>query len=167
MKTIFSASAAAALIAALLCAAPGAASAALVDEDPSEAVLSTDTVKTDDAADEEEAQAQIQESDEDLVGYVGDYIKKDVALKGAFLLENSASKKILKLKLDSVLDKVEAGAENTKIVTASFKDAAGRKYNVLFHLQGAGFSDVDIFKIELKKEEKQKAPAAGKDKKQK
>ncbi|MBI4801705.1 MAG: hypothetical protein HY796_04180 [Elusimicrobia bacterium] len=130
--------------------------AALQDDDLLEPPLSTDTAKSDYGAEDEEAQAQIQESDEDLTGYVGDYIKKDAALKGAFLIEDLARKKILKLTLETVLEKIEDGADNSKIAEAVFKNAAGRKYRVLFHLQSAGFSGVDLFKIELKKEEKPK-----------
>lgn len=168
MKNTFSFRVMRTLLPFLLCAAPLAApAAALLDDDMADTALSTDTAKGDYAPEDEDAQAQIQESDEDLVGYVEDYIKKDIMLKGAFLLEDLSAKKILRLQVDSVSRTVENGADNSKIVPTVFKDAAGKKYNVLFHLQSAGFSDVDIFKIELKKEEKHKAPAADKNGKKK
>lgn len=161
MKNIFLTGAAMALVSVL----PGAASAAVADEDPAEIVLSTEAVKGDEAADEEDAQAEIQESDEDMVGYVEDYIKKDIILKGSFLLEDVSAKKVLRLSVDSVSRTVENGPDNSKVVMAVFKAADGKRYSVRFHLHSAGFSEVDIFRIELKKEEKPKAPAAEKDKK--
>lgn len=154
MKNIFLNCAALALVSVL----PGAAPAAVPDEDPTETVLSTEAVKGEEGAEDEDAQAEIQESDEDLVGYVEDYIQKDIILKGSFLLEDLPAKKVLKLSVDSVSRTVENGQDNSKIVRAVFKDAGAKKYNVRFHLHSAGFSDVDIFKIELKKEEKPKTP---------
>lgn len=160
MKNMFLACAALTLVSVL----PGAAPAAVLDEDLAETVLSTEAANGDEAAEDEDARAEIQESDEDLVGYVEDYIKKDIILKGSFLLEDVPAKKVLKLAVDSVSRTVENGPDNTKIVPAVFRTADGRKYNVRFHLRGAGFSGVDIFKIGLKKEEKPAAPAAEKDK---
>ncbi|MBU2575257.1 MAG: hypothetical protein KKH28_14405 [Elusimicrobia bacterium] len=155
MKKIFLMCAASALVPAALCFAPLVPlAAAIQDDDLIEPSLSADTVKSDYGAEDEEA--QIQESDEDLAGFAGDYIKKDTALKGAFFIEDRAGKKILKLTLEAVLEKIADGADNAKIAEAVFKDAAGKKHRVLFHLQSAGFSGVDIFKIELKKEENPK-----------
>jgi hypothetical protein len=127
---------------------------AVTDTDLSGEILSTDTVKADEAAEIEEAQADIQESDEDLAGFVQDYIKKDTTLKGAFFLEETGSGKTLKLNLDTVLKKTTPGPDNSKIVEAVFKDAAGKKRAILFRLQSAGFGGIDILKIEFKKEEK-------------
>lgn len=128
---------------------------ALQDDDLSDSPLSTDTAKTDYAPEEDEAtQAYIQESDEDLSGFIQDYVKKDTTLKGAFFLEDPAGRKVLKLFLDTAPKKSAAGPDNTKIMEAVFKDPAEKKYSVLFHIQSAGFGGIDIFKIELKKETK-------------
>ena len=127
---------------------------AMADEELTDAAFSTDTVKTDEAQEEDEGQAYIQESEEDLAGFVQDYIKKDSILKGAFFLEETVSGKILKLTLDTAPKKSFDGPNNSKIVEAGFKDAAGKKHTVLFRIQSAGFGGIDIFKIEFKKEEK-------------
>jgi hypothetical protein len=128
---------------------------AVQDDDLSDTLLSTDAAKTDYAPDEEEAtQAYIQESDEDLSGFIQDYVKKDTALKGAFFIEDPASRKVLKLSLDTAPKKSSDGPNNTKVLEAVFKDPGGKKYPVLFHIQSAGFGGIDIFKIELKKEAK-------------
>jgi len=118
--------------------------------------LSTDTTKTDEASDMDDAQAYIQETDEDLAGFVQDYVKKDTILKGAFLLEEAASGRILKLNLETVLKTSSSGPNNSKIMEAVFRDPAGKKRAVLFRIQSIGFGGIDIFKIELKKEEKSK-----------
>ena len=127
---------------------------AMTDDDLSEAAVSTDTAKAEEAADAEEQQAEIQESDEDLAGFVQDYVKKDAGLKGAFFLEDAASGRILKLSLVKVLKSSTSGQQNTKIVEAIFKDPAGKKHSVLFLIRSAGFGEIDISRIELKKEEK-------------
>jgi len=135
---------------------------ALVDDDLGAAALSTDTVKADEGADMDDGQVYIQESDEDLAGFVQDYVKKDTILKGAFFLEEAVSGKVLKLNLETVLNKSSDGPNNSKIVEAVFKDAAGKQYSVLFSIQSAGFGGIDIFKIELRKEEKPKSSAKAK-----
>jgi len=146
MKTIF-------ILSALALLAPSAR--ALQDDDLNDTLLSTDTAKTDYAPEEDEsAQAYIQESDEDLSGFVQDYVKKDTALKGAFFLEDAASGKVLKLSLAVAPKSSVAGPNNTKIMEAVFKDPSGKDHAVLFHIQSVGFGGIDIFKIELKKEEK-------------
>ena len=116
--------------------------------------LSTDTAKADYTPEDEETQGYIQESEEDLSGFVQDYVKKDSSLKGAFLLEDPASGKVLKLALEAAPKKSADGLNNTKVLEAVFKDSAGKKYTVLFHIQSAGFGGIDIFRIELKKEPK-------------
>ena len=147
MKTLFIACA----LAALAC--PQAR--AVQDDDLSDVLLSTDAAKTEDAPEEDETtQAYIQESDEDLSGFVQDYVKKDTALKGAFFLEDPAARKVLKLSLETAPKKSSDGPNNTKIMEAVFKDPGGKKYPILFHIQSAGFGGIDIFKIELKKETK-------------
>ena len=124
---------------------------AMQDDDLNDAALSTDTVKAEEAADSDEPQTDIQESDEDLAGFVQDYVQKDTVLKGAFFLEDAASGRILKLNLSAVLKKSADGPANSKIVEAVFKDPAGKKHTVLFRIRSAGFGEIDIFKIELKK----------------
>ena len=138
------------LIACILSALPCARAAALVDDDLLDTEISTETAA--DYAAEEEGQASIQESDEDLAGFVQDYIGKDIALKGAFLLEDTVSGKVLKLSLESAPRRSEAGPAGSRVMEAVFKAAGGRKYSVLFYLQSAGFGGIDIFRIELKKE---------------
>ena len=127
---------------------------AITDDDLSEAALSTDTVKSDETAEMDETQAYIQESDEDLAGFVQDYIKKDTVLKGAVFLEEPTSGRILKLNLEAVAKKSSDGPGNSKIVEAVFRDASGKKRAVLFYIQSVGFGGIDIFKIEFRKEEK-------------
>ena len=143
MKTVFIICALAAL------AVPQAH--ALQDDDLNDSLLSTDTAKTDYAPEEDEAaQPYIQESDEDLAGFIQDYVKKDTALKGSFFIEDPAARKVLKLSLATAPKKSSAGPDNTKVMEAVFKDTAGKRYSVLFHIQSAGFGGIDIFKIELK-----------------
>ncbi|OGS08734.1 MAG: hypothetical protein A2270_04060 [Elusimicrobia bacterium RIFOXYA12_FULL_51_18] len=127
---------------------------ALQDDDLAEVSLSTDTTKADYAPEDEEAQGYIQESEEDLSGFVQDYVKKDTSLKGAFLLDAPASGKILKLVMETAPKKSADGPNNTKVLEAVFKDSVGKKYTVLFHIQSAGFGGIDIFRIALKKETK-------------
>jgi hypothetical protein len=92
---------------------------------------------------------------------VTDYIRKDIQLKGAFLVEDKASKKVLKLDLVSV-DNTAADAEGgAKVVTAVFKDAAGKKLPIAFYLQNGPWGGLDIFKLELKPA-KEKQPAKAK-----
>ena len=128
--------------------------AALSDDDLMDAGISTETVTGDEASADEDAQASIQESDEDLAGFLQDYIGKDTALKGAFFIEDRGSGKILKLTLGSVVKKSSEGPDNSRIMEAVFKGPGGKQYSVLFYIQSAGFGGIDIFKIELKKEEK-------------
>ena len=135
---------------------------AMEDEELTGTALSTDTVKADETADVDETQAYIQESDEDLAGFVQDYVRKDTILKGAFFLEDAVSGKVLKLNLETVLKKSSDGPNNSKIVEAVFKDAAGKQHTILFRIQSAGFGGIDIFKIEFKKEEQPKNPAKAK-----
>ena len=142
----------------LFAAVAAAPAAAVQDDDINEtAVVSTGPAGGDNGADDEDT-AQIQESDEDLSSFVADYIGKDTALKGAFFIEDIAAKKVLKLTLVSVPKTVKDGDNHTRIVETVFKDATGKKYTVLFHIQSAGFSGVDIFKIELKTERKEEKP---------
>ena len=135
---------------------------AIADDELAETAFSTDTVKADEVQDMDESQAYIQESDEDLAGFVQDYVKKDTILKGAFLLEEAGSGKILKLIMAPAPLKSSDGPNNSKIVEAVFKDAVGKEYSVLFRIQSAGFGGIDIFKIEFKKEEQPKNPAKAK-----
>ncbi len=129
---------------------------ATADSELTEAALSTDTAKTDETADIDDAQAYIQETDEDLAGFVQDYVKKDTVLKGAFFLEETVSGNILKLNLETVIKTSSAGPNNSKIIEAVFRDLTGKRRTVLFRIQSIGFGGIDIFKIELKKEEKTK-----------
>lgn len=142
-----------ALLAALTLCLAGPAAAAYEDEGLPEAPVSTETVKN---GEEEEDLALIQQSDEDLAAFVMDYIRKDIQLKGAFLIEDKASKKVFRLDLASIEPKAAAGENGGKTVAANFKDAAGKKTSVVFHLQNGPWGGLDIFRIELK------APPAGK-----
>ena len=137
MKTVFYA-----LLAACL-ACPAAA--AFEEEGLPETLVSTDTARN---GEEEEEQPLVQESDEDLAAFVTDYIRKDVQLKGAFLIEDKASGKILRLELVSV-DRKAAGENGSRAVRAGFKDAAGKKYSALFWVQLGPWGGLDIHKIEL------------------
>jgi hypothetical protein len=140
------------VLAALSC--PRAA--ALADDDLLDADISTGTVKSDEVSGDEDAQASIQESDEDLAGFVQDYVGKDISLKGAFFIEDAGAGRILKLSLESVVKKSSEGPDNAKVMTAVFKDPGGKKYSVLFYIQSAGFGGIDIFRIELKRIEPKK-----------
>jgi len=126
---------------------------AMSDDDLMEAAVSTDPARGEDAAEEDEALGIIQESDEDLTEFVRDYVSKDAALKGAFFIEVPASGRILRLNLDSIAKKAPEAPNHSRMVEGIFKDAAGKRYPVLFYIQNAGFGGLDIFRIELKKTE--------------
>ncbi|HBB65976.1 MAG: hypothetical protein A2X28_00595 [Elusimicrobia bacterium GWA2_56_46] len=138
---------------------------AVQDDDLNEPALSTDAARADYASEEDEALGYIQESDEDLAGFVQDYVQKDTALKGAFFLEDPASGRILKLTLDAAPKRSPGGSDNSKVLEAAFNGPGGQKYQVLFHIRSAGFGGIDIFKIELRKPVKIKSPAQTKSKK--
>lgn len=144
------------ILAALTLFFAGPAAAAFEDEGLPEAVASTDTIKN---GDEDEDLALIQQSDEDLAAFVTDYIRKDMQLKGAFLVEDKVSKKIYRLELSSIEPKAEAGENGGRTVSANFKDAAGKKVAVDFHLQNGPWGGLDIFKLELKGAALKAAPA--------
>jgi hypothetical protein len=80
---------------------------------------------------------------------VSDYIRKDVRLKGAFLIENKATGKVLRLELLSVDRKAAGGDNGSRAVRATFKDAAGNKYSALFWVQLGPWGGLDIHRIEL------------------
>ncbi len=147
------------ILAALALCLAGPAAAAFEDEGLTEAAASTETVRT---GDEEEDQALIQQSDEDLADFVMDYIRKDMQLKGFFLIEDKASKKILRLELSSIEPKARAGENGGRTVSAIFKDAGGKKSAVDFHLQNGPWGGLDIFKLELKSAPRKAAPAGKK-----
>lgn len=146
------------LLASMLLASfsAGAAKAAYEDEGFSEASTSTYSARN---GEEDDGQALIQENDEDLAAFITDYIRKDIQLKGAFLLEEKATRKILKLTPYSVSQKAEDGENGVKKVKAVFEDMAGKKHNAVFYLQNGPWGGLDIFKIALKAE-----PAAAKKK---
>jgi hypothetical protein len=143
-----------ALLAACL-ACPAAA--AFEEEGLPETLVSTDTAR---GGEEEEEQPLVQESDEDLAAFVTDYIRKDVQLKGAFLIEDKATGKVLRLELLSVDRKAAGGDNGSRAVKAGFKDAAGKKYSALFWVQLGPWGGLDIHKIELGT--KAAKPAGGK-----
>ncbi len=146
------------LLAALLfaAAAAGPARAAFEDEGFSEAAVSTDTAKN---GEEEDGQTLIQENDEDLAAFITDYIRKDIQLKGAFLMEDKTTRKFLKLAPYSVSQKAEDGENGVKKVKAVLEDTAGRKYDAVFYLQSGPWGGLDIFKIDLKAAASKPAPA--------
>lgn len=143
-------------LAALALCLTGPAAAAYEDVGLPEIVASTENAR---GGEEDEDQPLIQENDEDLAAFVTDYIRKDIQLKGAFFIEDKASKKISRLELLSVEPKAAGGENADKTVTAHFKDVAGKKAAVLFSLQNGPWGGLDIFRIELKA-----APAAAKKK---
>lgn len=122
------------------------AAAAFEEEGLPETIVSTDTAR---GGEEEEEQPLIQESDEDLAAFVTDYIRKDAQLKGAFLIEDKPSGKVLRLELVSVDRKAAGGDNSSRAVKAVFKDAAGKKYPALFWVQLGPWGGLDIYKIEL------------------
>ncbi|HBA61263.1 MAG TPA: hypothetical protein DCZ92_10700 [Elusimicrobia bacterium] len=134
---------------------PLSVTAAYEEEGLSEAIISTDTAK-----EEDDAQPMIMESDEDLADFVMDYLRRDIQLKGAFLMEDKASKKILKLNLISADTKAKSTGNGTRTVDAVFQDASSQKHLVTFYVQNGSWGGLDIFKIEVKK-----APAPEKKKK--
>lgn len=136
-----------ALLALLAACAAGPAAAAYEDEGLTEVPASTDTVRN---GDEDDGQPVIQETDEDLAAFVTDYISKDIQLKGAFLIEDKAAKKLLKLELLSVEPKCGGSETGEQTVAAHFKDPAGKRFTVIFHLQNGPWAGLDIFRLELK-----------------
>lgn len=147
-------------LAALALCLAGPAAAAFEDEGLPETEVSSENARN---GDEDEDQALIQQSDEDLADFVMDYIRKDTQLKGGFLIEEKASKKIFRLELSSIEPKARAGENGGRIVSAVFKDAGGKKYTVDFHLQNGPWGGLDIYKLELKAPAKA-APAGKKGK---
>lgn len=141
---------AAALLLAAALAAP--ALAGYDEEGLSEApVADTGTAKTAPAdGDAGEAQPFVQETDEDLADLVMDYVRRDTALKGSFLIEDKAAKKVMKLTLVALDTAAKDGEEGEKTVASVFRDEAGRKYAVVFHLQSGPWGGLDIFRLELK-----------------
>lgn len=137
----------------LCLAAPAAA--AFEDEGLSETIASTDTAKS---AEEEEEQPLVQERDEDLAAFVTDYIRKDIQLKGAFFLEDRASKKLFRMELASVESKAQAGENGARAVAVTLKDAAGKKHKVLFWVQAGPWGGLDIFRIDFRLPGAKQAP---------
>ncbi|MHB0994921.1 MAG: hypothetical protein ACYC2I_00985 [Elusimicrobiales bacterium] len=131
------------------------ASAAYEDDGLSEAAVSTETAKN---GEDEGALPVIQETGEDLAAFVTDYIRKDIQLKGSFLLESKPDGKVLKLELVSVEARAAGGENGEKMVPVVFKDAAGKKYPAFFHIQNGPWGGLDIFRIELKYKTELKEP---------
>jgi hypothetical protein len=126
-----------------VCLAAGAA--AYDEEGLPEIITSTDTAKNS----EEEGAPIIQESDEDLAAFVTDYIRRDIQLKGAFFLEDGATRKVHRLQLDSVKKSTLPGANGERGVTAVFNDEAGKKFTALFWVQAGPWGGLDIFRIDF------------------
>lgn len=143
-----------ALFACLCC--PAQAGADYDEDGLTEAAISTDTARN---GDEEEEQPLIQENDEDLADLVTDYIKKDIQLKGAFFIEDKATKKILKLELAGVEKKTSDAEGGAKKLAATLKDAAGKKFTIVFYLHNGPWGGLDIFKLELKTKPEKTKPA--------
>ena len=142
--------------------APSYAGADYEEDGLTEAVVSTDAAR---GADEEDDQPLIQENDADLADFVTDYIKKDIELKGSFLLEDKAARKILKLELAGVENKTTDAEGGAKKLTTTLKDAAGKKYTIIFFLHNGPWGGLDIFKIELKTKAEQAKPEKAKQEK--
>lgn len=127
------------------------------DEDGlTEAAVSTDTAR---GADDEDEQPLIQENDADLADFVTDYIKKDIQLKGAFFIEDKATKRILKLDLAGVENKTTEAEGGARKLAATLKDAAGKKFTITFYLHNGPWGGLDIFKVELKTKPEKAKPA--------
>ena len=133
------------LLACLLAASP--AGAAYDEEGLASAFAST---RTADNSWEETAPPLAPESDEDLAALVHDYIRRDILLKGAFLLEEKPGGKVLKLTLAAVDAAARPGRNGARTVTAVFKEAGGKKRTAVFHLRPGAWGGTDIFRIELK-----------------
>lgn len=149
------------LLCPLLALALAAPAAAYDEEGLQEAPSSSDTFRN--GGDEEEVQPLIQESDEDLADFVADYIRKDVQLKGAFLLWDPAAGRALRLELVALERKAPAEAGGARTVTANFRDKAGAKFTVLFSVQATPWGGLDISSIRLKPSGQ--PPAGAKEKK--
>lgn len=133
------------LILALLSACLTAGAAAYDEEGLPETMISTDTART---VEEEEAPI-IQESDEDLAAFVTDYVRRDIQLKGAFFMEDKASKKVHRLQLDSVKKSTLPGGNGERGVTVVFNDEAGKKFTAVFWVQAGPWGGLDIFRIDF------------------
>lgn len=144
-----------ALGAGLACA-PVYAGADYEEDGLTEAMVSTDTAR---GADEDEDQPLIQENDADLADFVTDYIKKDIELKGSFFIEDKITKKVFKLELAGVENKTSDAENGAKKLATTLKDAAGKKYTVIFYLHNGPWGGLDIFKIEFKTTPEKPKPA--------
>jgi hypothetical protein len=118
------------------------------NEDPFEVNNSTQAYIEDDS----EAVAEL--SKEDIQNFVEDYIKKDVQLKGYFFIEDKENGKILRLKLSQIKEVIEN--ENGKQVIAEFKDNNSKLFYVIFTVAGSNFGNLDITKVYLKSEARDK-----------
>jgi len=101
---------------------------------------------------EEAGQVMVQDSEEDVLNFVEDYIKKDISLKGSFLIEDKAGKQVLRLKFLRLKKEVWT-EEAARIAAAEFKDSDSRTYEVQFHVTGINWGNLDINKLVLKKTE--------------
>lgn len=90
----------------------------------------------------------IQDSDEDIRNLVEDYIKKDIALKGAFFIEDKSSGKVLSLKFVAIT-KTNLPEDGDKTVTAQFHSDGGKFYNLVFLLSGSNWGNMEIQKISI------------------
>ncbi len=136
--------------------APAYAGADYEEDGLTEAAVSTDTLR---GADEEEEQPLIQENDSDLAAFVTDYIKKDIQLKGAFFIEDKATKQLMKLDLAGVEKNTSTAENGAKKLSATLKDPAGKKFTIVFYLHNGPWGGLDIFKIELKTKTEKAKPA--------
>jgi len=139
---------AAALLAALAC--PAFADYGDGSVSPAAQEVSIDTAAAQPQAGGVGALPFVQDSDEDLAALVMDYIRRDTALKGSFLVEDKAAKKVLKLTVVSAEPAAKAAGGGEKTVEAVFRDEAGRKYTLVFRLQAGPWGGLDIYRIELK-----------------
>lgn len=97
---------------------------------------------------EEGSGVMIQDSDEDIRNLVEDYIKKDIALKGAFFIEDKNSGKVLSLKFVAIT-KTNLPEDGDKTVTAQFSSEGSKFYNLIFLLSGSNWGNMEIQKISL------------------
>ncbi len=93
----------------------------------------------------------LQETDEDIIAIIEDYVRKEIRLKRGFFMLNPESNQILKLKFDSINKKVGSDETGKRIVDAVFLDDRSKKYAVEFNLETSPWGGLDISAIILRK----------------
>jgi len=115
-------------------------------EDITDDELYISTQTTNEENNDESGEIISQESKEDIINFVEDYIKKDINLKGAFFIEDKISKKILKLNFVKIKEVI---MDEKKVIT-QFKDSNSKLYEINFFVSGL-WGNLDIIKININK----------------